>query len=1155
MRSKTLVLLAVLLGSAAAFTLLLPRGLERVARNVIQEYFTADFRCASIERLGWSGVRIVRPSFHADGRMLLSADEIELRFDRFSTDARLTFVRVKAPEARMSADDLGRLLADRGGRSSPVAFDFMIEGGTVHLGEERATIERVEGRVEAGRGKTHLVIVSGGGMTPLGPIAGDGKLEWNGSSLGPVEGRAELAGVPWTVNGDAAIRFETKAPRAEAWNGLLDRFMELVRGGSAATSQFHAAQIGRLALTTEFDGRWYWEGEGLVAAAYPVEILSARGTASAGGIGIDSITARIPVGGESAVLAGVGGLLRTGHAALGIFSGSGAGFDVRGRELTFSDGKIAAVIERFEGEIEGAHAEASGDLSGDPADPGFRGRFRLRGWRIQGGDLDLAGKADLARIFSDPQGSVDVEGGRMRRGGALFTILGTAARREQSIVTLLHPLRLTSPGLALELTGAIDPSGPLRSWLDRLSVVARLESATLALVGRPDVTLESGIADLRAGERFRLEAAGVTHPEGGARRISATGEGLSLAEARVRRLAADCADVTWNGWTVSAAHVTLVDTRVERAVLEGPSADPWLAALESGAVRIERAGEGWSGPMEVSIENGGLVVTEGELLGPTGTARVSGIFGAGRTEFDAEVSIDLATAAGIFMETAPWATITAGKVKAVAHIRETASVTIEITGGSALVAGMNVGELESRIRYEAVKEVPGSTSIFDGEGQWRIERLQGRTEAGEFTLAGSVASRGGRPVKMDLSWRSRGFELRALRPLHRVFEGVNGRADAELIIQGAVDAPRISGHAVFSGASLSLGGIGTVESLIGRVEFAGGSLRITSLEGTLGGGPVKATGEWSLGSDGGGEIRGSVQRAKIRPLEGVEATIDGDFLVDRTGAGRPRLSGIITARQARFLIQQYQTAVAQSGRLGEPNLDLDIAVRVESLRMTGADLMVDLASEDLHLGGTDASPGITGTLSGSSGRFLTRSAAFRIRQARIVLPEVGEVTIAAQAAARIGRIKILADVTGPVSDYRVALSSEPPRSEEDLVRLLALGGEPAPTGDAAGIGFGAVTHFALPIANTAGGELGEGIGLDYLRLEKTEGDTGNALFNRVTLGGYVSDRLYLGYSQGTDRRGEQSVEMEFEVNPELYMRFEAGSRGTAGAGFEWRRDY
>ena len=58
----------------------------------------------------------------------------------------------------------------------------------------------------------------------------------------------------------------------------------------------------------------------------------------------------------------------------------------------------------------------------------------------------------------------------------------------------------------------------------------------------------------------------------------------------------------------------------------------------------------------------------------------------------------------------------------------------------------------------------------------------------------------------------------------------------------------------------------------------------------------------------------------------------------------------------------------------------------------------------------------------------------------------------------------------------------------------------------------------------------------------------------VTLGKYVTDRVYVGVEQDlTD--GKQDVIVDVNVTPNFTVESKAGSRSGAGLGFNWNYDY
>jgi len=93
------------------------------------------------------------------------------------------------------------------------------------------------------------------------------------------------------------------------------------------------------------------------------------------------------------------------------------------------------------------------------------------------------------------------------------------------------------------------------------------------------------------------------------------------------------------------------------------------------------------------------------------------------------------------------------------------------------------------------------------------------------------------------------------------------------------------------------------------------------------------------------------------------------------------------------------------------------------------------------------------------------------------------------------------------------------------------------------------------------GETRSFLGLDRLDFSggdqsgtNNSGSTNDSTGPSVTLGKYVTDRVYVGVEQDlTDSK--QDVIVEVNITPNFSVESKAGSRSGAGLGFNWNYDY
>ncbi len=924
--------------------------------------------------------------------------------------------------------------------------------------------------------------------------------------------------------------------------------------------------LDHLSLTTDFASVESGLVTGVRHRSFDGEVRRVGFAVRDGVVRLDSIVIVARVRGDSMLVASPGAVIEGGEFHAARIMAEGGALFLEGSELRIAGSEMSAEVDRFAARLMGADVEARGTLSGAAASPAFDGAIRLTGLRFPGGSAEVDLKVALTDLLAQAVGSMNVTGGRVVVGDRILRPSASRMLLEADRLRLATPLRLEAPGLTVVLEGAAALTGSLAAMAANISWSAVAEDFLLPGTGGTAVRaghLEAGgrglntwTVDARdlSGEAFTAGRV-VARSLPGARALSS--EAIS-AEAEVE-------DVRFEEIVVSVGRVVIHGGKeIPELSLRGTAMSesiPYAVVVGESGLALTVDERTWSGPIRIAMDRGRVVFATERIEGPGGFFTLQGsVLGeAGlraAATFDARV--EEIVPAGV-LEHWELASV-AGRVRGEASWGETVFVRATVSEGAATtIRGPRIANLGAEITWVTEGRDPAEGS------ELRVAALSGRTEGGEFSGGGVARWARARPVSIEAHWSSHDFDLAALAGFDTRLRELSGFVDAEVQVSGEWSAPVVSGQLAVKALSAPVPGLGVIRDATGSVLFENGGAVVQELKGRIGEGTFVVTGRVAETAT---DLRLVLDGARLRPTDGVEAECAGELRLTRgPGAlwsshvgvgGRWRLEGVLAAQGGRVLLDQFSTprfSALEEEVAVEALVDLALDIDVAAVQLIGRDLTL-AGKGRLAVTGTEKAPQVTGLIVCDAGRLVTRNATFRVREARIVLPEDGEITVTAHAAARIDRVRIFADVSGPISEPRITLTSNPARSEAEIVTMLAVGQDVSEGAVVTSMTEQAVgSGLALPLANVAGGGLGSGLGLESLRFEKTEGDTGSAIFDRVTIGGYVSDRVYLGYTQRTGNDAEKQIEVEYEINPELFVRFEAGDRGTAGGGLEWRRDY
>lgn len=340
----------------------------------------------------------------------------------------------------------------------------------------------------------------------------------------------------------------------------------------------------------------------------------------------------------------------------------------------------------------------------------------------------------------------------------------------------------------------------------------------------------------------------------------------------------------------------------------------------------------------------------------------------------------------------------------------------------------------------------------------------------------------------DLSW-ARSW-LTGVRRLEGTVEG-------SLEARGSLGQPQLKGFADLSEGSVRLVSSGlAVDALGGRVSFDPDSVDIESLGGELGGSPFSLVGSVALGGRSPGGTTTEASSATLEPKEEASPVFDlrltGDNLLLARDADLRlrsdvdlllqgplealRLSGALGLRNTRLRQQIDLLAILAGGvtstltgveapassqggiqlfSFPDPPLSttrLDLRVRsVEPIQLTG-NLAKGGARVDLRIQGTGEVPLPVGTIYVEPTEIRLPSGAAKLSSGTIVFSQGKPFSpeMAVGGTTRMQGYDIGIQLTGPVEQPEVLLSSTPPLPNDELL-LLVLTGQP-PTSTADGLG-------------------------------------------------------------------------------------------------------
>ncbi|HEX5873983.1 MAG TPA: translocation/assembly module TamB domain-containing protein [Pyrinomonadaceae bacterium] len=396
----------------------------------------------------------------------------------------------------------------------------------------------------------------------------------------------------------------------------------------------------------------------------------------------------------------------------------------------------------------------------------------------------------------------------------------------------------------------------------------------------------------------------------------------------------------------------------------------------------------------------------------------------------------------------------------------------------------------------------------------------------------------------------------------RVLNGVSpdffssGTAQVAVRINGTYETPRVLGTASLNNASVSvlLGNERwTVSNLRAALRFTANQAQIDSLNGTLGGGRVSAT--------GGALVEGfTVTAFRVNLVaddvtvpfpEDFRSTLDAD--VEIRGSAREQLiGGVVNLRRTEYT-EDIELADLINARRGESieegaEIELTRTALFTALRVEGRNALVvrnnlaDLVgSVSLQLDGPVNDPTISGRITATSGTLNFRNDRYDITRALIDLPpsRTADPVLNIQAESQIRGYRVIVSLTGPLSQPSAAVRSEPALPQADVVALITTG--QLSTGDTsssilAQSEVGAATSLLTDALINAPAQRATSrlFGLTRFEINPVIGGTsGSTPAARLTLGRRISKEVTVTYSTNVTSDPNQILALEYRVSDRL----------------------
>ena len=470
-----------------------------------------------------------------------------------------------------------------------------------------------------------------------------------------------------------------------------------------------------------------------------------------------------------------------------------------------------------------------------------------------------------------------------------------------------------------------------------------------------------------------------------------------------------------------------------------------------------------------------------------------------------------------------------------------------------LTGDWNDPTVDGTVRFEGgsvkVRSLPDPIVDLKGEGELR---------EGAFTLTGFSGLIGGDSFvaggkydmvekRVDAIVEGR-FDLALFRSRLPGARELKGPVEGQLTLRGPAARPALLGEARLLGGEVFLQSMPErITGLTGVVVMKEKRLELKNLAGRMANGDLLLDGSVDWHDD---PVRVSLSfegRKLLLSLEGAakalvdtDLTLTGNFdeliLGGKVDIIKGRFFQDFNDREARAKLKERYLP-EKEGEGGGTRKGPDVGKMALDVQVSAPDRfwisnsMAEVENAiSLHLGGTVGAPEIDGEVRLLRGKIVYLSRRFVLHSGRIYNTPPGLVPmVEAQAEEVVGDTRIYLLLEGPLRRPKLQLTSNPPRSQEDLISLLTVGHTRSTLEgqESEALAIGAALVFTGPLIEEVEESAREVAGIEIFQVEPTFGDDGGSA--KVTVGTRLSDRLYMSASQNIGVTEDQQVRLEYEV--------------------------
>ncbi len=440
-----------------------------------------------------------------------------------------------------------------------------------------------------------------------------------------------------------------------------------------------------------------------------------------------------------------------------------------------------------------------------------------------------------------------------------------------------------------------------------------------------------------------------------------------------------------------------------------------------------------------------------------------------------------------------------------------------------------------------------------------------RGDLAEFKAGGTALL--GKRIDMHAEGTS---SLGLLRFIIRDLDAAKGNSSFVVSVTGDWDAPAVSGGLDVKNATFGVAGIPhRVTDVNGYAFFDEDKIVLKNATGMLAGGKITAAGSANLRGFGLDRffVETHLKGATFATPQKLLVNLDGNLAWQGTPE-KQHITGDVRMLRASYTERiDLLSLILKTKPREVPNRELTAVERaLLNIKLSGENLSVDnnLARGtlfvDAYLRGTVAQPVLIGRVEATQGVAFFRGNEFKIQRANLDFadPVKNRPYFSILASSRVRNYQVRLHLDGHLDQFSLALSSDPPLSENDIFSLLAFGQTGQSGRDVSGTtGAGGATSFlAGQLQSTIEDRIRTVTGIDRIVVEPAVSRTTGTVTPRVSAQKrLLDDKLIVTYSAAAGTGEEQVWKLEYLLGKYTSLVGQRDEKGGIGGDIKFRFEF